>query len=302
MDNLEAIKRRIQTATDLHSLVRTMKALAAVNIRQLERAVESLAQYQRTVEMGLSIVLRNNNRVALRARSAPTNKVGAIVFGSDQGMCGPLNDLVAQFTTQQLNARFGPQNDVLAIAIGARVSARLKDAGLNVQQTLPVAHSLAGITPRVQDLLVRIDAWHHQERIDQVIVFFAEHTSRSNSEMRYQNLLPIDLQWLQSLRQRPWPTNQIPTFTMEPQTLFSLLVQQYLFVSLYRASAESMASENASRLAAMQGAERNTGNRIDALTRQFHQTRQMALTEELLDIAAGFEAIESEESRSEATD
>ena len=83
MENLEDIKRRIQTATDLHSLVRTMKALAAVNIRQLENAVESLAEYQRTVEMGLQVVMRTSDRVHLSARRAPDQAVGAIVFGSD---------------------------------------------------------------------------------------------------------------------------------------------------------------------------------------------------------------------------
>jgi F-type H+-transporting ATPase subunit gamma len=73
--------------------------------------------------------------------------------------------------------------------------------------------------------------------------------------------------------------------------LFSALIRQYLFVSLFRACAESLASENASRLAAMRGAERNIGERISELTNLFHQTRQMAITEELLDIAAGFEAL-----------
>jgi F-type H+-transporting ATPase subunit gamma len=83
----------------------------------------------------------------------------------------------------------------------------------------------------------------------------------------------------------------LPAFAMDPDHLFSALVRQYLFVSLYRALAESMASENASRLAAMQSAERNIGDRLDDLTRQFHQQRQTAITSELLDIAAGFEAL-----------
>jgi F-type H+-transporting ATPase subunit gamma len=82
-----------------------------------------------------------------------------------------------------------------------------------------------------------------------------------------------------------------PTFTMPADQLFSALVRQYLFMSLYRACAESMASENASRLAAMRGAEKNIGDRIDDLTGHFHQLRQMTITEELLDIASGFEAL-----------
>ena len=97
--------------------------------------------------------------------------------------------------------------------------------------------------------------------------------------------------FFQQLQEEKWPTHMLPTFTMDADRLFSALVRQYLFVSLFRACAESLASENASRLAAMRGAERNIGERIDELTSQFHQTRQMAITEELLDIASGFEAL-----------
>ena len=78
---------------------------------------------------------------------------------------------------------------------------------------------------------------------------------------------------------------------MNPEQLLSALVRQYLFISLYRACAESLASENASRLVAMRGAERNIGDKIEELTRLFHQQRQMAVTEELLDIVVGFEAL-----------
>jgi F-type H+-transporting ATPase subunit gamma len=83
----------------------------------------------------------------------------------------------------------------------------------------------------------------------------------------------------------------LPLFSMDRDQLFSALIRQYLFVSLFRACAESLASENASRLAAMQGAERNIEERLEELQTQFHQQRQMTITEELLDIVAGFEAL-----------
>jgi F-type H+-transporting ATPase subunit gamma len=82
---------------------------------------------------------------------------------------------------------------------------------------------------------------------------------------------------------------------MDWNRLFSSLIRQFLFVSLYRAFAESLASENASRLASMQGAERNIEERLIELNTQFHQQRQMSITEELLDIVAGFETLTSKE-------
>jgi len=78
---------------------------------------------------------------------------------------------------------------------------------------------------------------------------------------------------------------------MEWDGLFSSLIREYLFVSLYRAFAESLASENASRLASMQVAERNIEDRLVDLSAQFHQQRQSSIDEELFDLVAGFEAL-----------
>ena len=87
MQTIEGLKRRIQSTEDLLSVVRTMKALAAVNIRQYERAVESLHDYSRAVEMGLQVVLRDRPDFMVGAQAAPHDRLGAVIFGTDQGMC-----------------------------------------------------------------------------------------------------------------------------------------------------------------------------------------------------------------------
>jgi F-type H+-transporting ATPase subunit gamma len=291
METAESLKRRIHTAEELHSLVRTMKALAAVNIRQLEHAVESLADYRRTIELGLRVVLRRQEHTTATLRTAPRNNLGAVVFGTDQGMCGALNDQITAFAAEQIESSSVPLEGRAVLAVGLRLAPRLEDAGHKPETSLPVAGSAGGITPLVQDILGHVDRWHRERRIDRIAVFHCEHTSRAAYRLRRFDLLPIDRQWLESLEHRKWPTRVVPTFTMDTDRLFSALVRQYLFVSLFRACAESLASENASRLAAMRGAERNIGDRIVELTSQFHQTRQMAITEELLDIASGFEAL-----------
>src|SRR5690606_22452323 len=93
-------------------------------------------------------------------------------------------------------------------------------------------------------------------------------------------LLPIDHAWLSSLATRTWVSRSLPTFTMDWRRLLSALIRQHLFVSLYRAYAESMASENASRLASMQAAEKNIQNHLSRLAVDYHQRRQQAITEE----------------------
>lgn len=291
METVESLKGRIQTADDLHAVVRTMKALAAVNIRQLENAVESLAEFRRTVELGFRAVLGQGRGQASLIRNSTQNSLGAIVFGTDQGMCGQLNDQIAAYARDQMESHgYTPENRAV-LAIGSRVAGRLEDAGERLQATYSVANSMSGITPLVQDLVMHIDRWFASRIVDHVVVFYCQHLSRASYAPCKLNLLPIDRDWIVERTQERWPTKILPAFTMSPDQLLSSLVRQYLFVSLYRGCAESLASENASRLVAMRGAERNIGDKIEELTRLFHQQRQMAVTEELLDIVVGFEAL-----------
>jgi F-type H+-transporting ATPase subunit gamma len=295
MESLEELKQRIESTEDLQSVVKTMKALAAVRIRQYERAVESLGDYNRTVEMALRVALQDRPSVTVGARPGLKDQLGAVVFGSDQGMCGQLNDQVAAHALEEMG-RFTQveRQDRMIMALGERVRGRLEDAGQQVDATLAMPGSVSGITPLVQDILTAIEAWHSERGLDQVFLFFSKHLSGGSYQPETVHLLPVDKAWLSHVRKKEWPNRCLPLFTMDWDPLFSALIQQYLFVSLFRASAESLASENASRLASMRGAERNIQEHMGALTMKYHQQRQMSITEELLDIVSGFEALKGE--------
>ena len=79
--------------------------------------------------------------------------------------------------------------------------------------------------------------------------------------------------------------------TVAEEELLLSLQREYLFVSLFRASAESLSSENAARIQSMQSAERNITERLSELRSEFHQSRQTSITEELLDVVSGFEVL-----------
>lgn len=291
MFTLEDLQKRIESTEDLQSVVKTMKALAAVNIRQYEKAVESLQDYNRAVEMGLQVVFRKRPAVHIRVRRAPKSRLGAIIFGSDQGMCGPLNEQVVSYairTMDELRIQEG-----VFLTIGERVKGRLEDSGHHATDELSVPGSVTGITPQVQDLMVKIEQWQSEKEINHVFLFYSLHQTKASYRPHHIRLLPIDEEWLMRLTDRSWPTRILPTYTMDWDSLFSALIREYLFISLFRAFAESLASENASRLASMQSAEKNIEEQLSELKKQFHQRRQMAITEELLDIVSGFEALTS---------
>jgi F-type H+-transporting ATPase subunit gamma len=295
MQTLESLKRKIKTAEDLQSVVKTMKALAAVNIRQYERAVESLSEYNRTVEMGLQVLLKQKPG-GPQIRQRAKERWGALVFGSDQGMCGQLNDQIVTHALEDLDRRAVARRDRVVLAVGARVAGRLEEAGQPVEETFSVPGSASGITPLIQELLLVLETWPGRH-IGQVVLYFSEHLSGASYRPRPFLLLPINEEWLERVRARRWPSRCLPLFNMGWDPLFSRLIRQYLFVSLYRAFAESLASENASRLSAMQGAERNVEEMLSQLQARFNRRRQMSITEELLDIVAGYEALSSPRSR-----
>ena len=93
------------------------------------------------------------------------------------------------------------------------------------------------------------------------------------------------------LRKIDWPTRQVPQVIGGSASALRTLVREYLFISLFRACAESLASENASRLAAMQRADKNIDELLEDLNGTFHRLRQNGIDEELFDVISGFEAL-----------
>ena len=104
-DTLASLRRKIGRAVDLKSVVRSMKALAASSIGQYEKSVLALADYDRTVQLGLAVCLRNREAAALEAGrpDVVAQSVSAIVFGSDQGLVGQFNDVLADFASKALD-------------------------------------------------------------------------------------------------------------------------------------------------------------------------------------------------------
>ena len=92
----------------------------------------------------------------------------------------------------------------------------------------------------------------------------------------------------------PWPSGNLPELFGDREQTLRALVREYLFVSLYQACAESLASENASRLAAMQRAEKNIDELVAHLTQSFRRLRQSSIDEELFDVLSGYESLSKE--------
>jgi F-type H+-transporting ATPase subunit gamma len=290
-DTTASLRRKIGSAGDLQSVVRSMKALAASSIGQYEQSVRALADYYRTVELGLSICLRQGAPAGptTEARGRPDEAlVGAVVFGSDQGLVGQFNDVVADFAVKTLAAVPGR---LQVWAVGERVRARLSDAGLPLAGVYAVPNSVKAITPLVGQILVESEARDGKNAVGALQLFYNRPSSAAVYAPVGQQLLPLDEAWRGKLAELPWPTRNLPEVMGEGTVSLRALIREYLFVSLYRACAESLASENASRLAAMQRAEKNIDDLLEDLNGRFHRLRQSGIDEELFDVISGFEAL-----------
>ena len=282
--SLASLQHKINSAGDLQSVVRTMKAMAAVNITQYENAVNSLADYyhvcfhqSNTAGTTANYMLNDNH-----------NNIAVIAFGSDQGLVGQFNNVLAEFLIKTLQTYPGKKH---VWAIGERIQPLLSTIDMDAGKTYRLPICLDTISELVGDLILEIEWQRENKGINQLIVFHNKPTSKSSYAATFHQLLPFDQNWKDELVMDNWPSRSLPELLNSQKTTFKALIREYLFVSIYKACAESLASENASRLEAMLRAEKNIEELLDGLNRNYRHQRQTGIDEELFDLVAGYEAL-----------
>lgn len=277
-----ALRARIAGAADLQSMARTMKSIAAANIGQYEQAAHSLDLYYEVVQDSLALCLR----AAPLGRSAEGKRAGAIVFGSDQGLVGQFNEAISAHMLSTAAQR----QYAVVWPVGERAAALLDQRQETRLQPMPLPASIDAVSTLVARLVIAIETARERDGIGSVDVFYHRPQGASHYAPACERLLPLDEAWRRALLARPWPTAARAQVLAPGEDTLRSCIREYLFVSLFRACAASLASENAARLAAMQRAEKNIGEKLESLTQAFHRQRQGAIDDELFDLVAGFEA------------
>jgi|HubBroStandDraft_1064217.scaffolds.fasta_scaffold65937_2 F-type H+-transporting ATPase subunit gamma len=287
-DSLAGLRRKLDGARQLGAVVRAMKAISASSIVQYEKAVEALGQYQRSVELGLSLCLGDEQPVATRPTPGLVIPIGALIFGTDQGLVGRFNEVIGVFAAETLRKLPGPKT---VWAVGERVCPPLEAAGLSVGKRFLVPSSVAAITALATEIQIEIEGYTAGNGHGEIHVFHNSPRAGAGYQVAQQRLLPLDAAWYKRLREISWPNKQLAQVLGDRTTSLAGLIHEQLFISLYRACAESLASENASRLEAMQRAEDNIESVSDELQRSLNRLRQSSIDEELFDVVAGFNAL-----------
>lgn len=284
MQGLQGIKKSIDSAENLRTIVSTMKAHASANINQFQNAAKASMEYRSILDMSLFIVLSEDEEME-SSEEIQKGDTLHIIFGSDHGLAGRVNERISSFALEHISQN----TDDKVIVIGQQIFQRLKD-DVTIRKTFMQPQSTDIIFSMVNKLLVQIDEIRDEMPIEKIVLYYNKPHDASIFIEDTELLFPIDLVEL-SKNKVQWESKGLPTYFAEKQEIISDLIRQYFFITLYRTFCFSMASENASRLASMQSAEKNIDNQLEELNDLFRRKRQNNITEELNDIISGFKAI-----------
>ncbi|MDR3079046.1 MAG: F0F1 ATP synthase subunit gamma [Rickettsiales bacterium] len=293
MDNLNTLKNELKSTRELKGVVSTMKALAVASIKTYEKIVFNLLKYQSNVDLGLQAILKKNPEILDHIgysgypgegeKPEIPRKTVALVIGSNQGLCGKFNDRVADFFLKNRS----PQNYNYLVTVGNRVNTLISARHITVDRHFTMPGSKKQLIWLVYDIFNLIEAILTNRELAKVTLYFTNYSSRGSGSPVKRRILPLDRKNFDRLRERKWPTNNIPHWRLDSRKLASGFVQQHLFSGIYLALVNSLASEQIGRIETLQGAEQNIKDRIAEISLQINQTRQTIITSELLDTLSG---------------
>ena len=287
-ETLERLTRRTDTMQSIRGIVRTMKTMSAINAAPYERAADAIDAWRDTVLDGLHAFL-NVTGPLVQDSPSETRSI-LVVMGSDHGLCGNYNEVIA---TEALRHVF-PDQKVRILCVGAQMEDALLGEAIVPEVTLLPPANVDGLNRLADELVTRLDAMREDHR---VTLIYTKRTAHGRQAPIAQPLLPMDGEMLADLASRPWVSRSLPQFSLPKPVLLAALVRNLLFATLQRAAAEALMTENAARLARMQQAEQSVDERLEDLHSETRSVRQSEITTELLDVIVGFEALKARDKR-----
>lgn len=276
--SLQEIRDRRHAVEAVRDVVAAMRATAAGRIQAAQRAMAAARQYREVVVRGLAAA---GPPALLPVPRAGPGAVLLVVLTSEQPLCGNFNHAVIDRAIAAYRDLGGGSN-VRLVSVGHRGSRAVAARGLVPDHVEPGATSLAGLRDLVRRLSARADHGYASGALAAVDVVYARYRSVSEQVPTCERVLPLDPAAVPPADSPAAFFHYLP----DPQ-LVAGLVSQFAYISLYHAAAESYASEQASRLVAMDGATRNTGRMVNDLTGLERRERQHEITRQMLELAAG---------------
>ncbi len=298
--SMEILSKRIKTTQDLRDIVSTMKSLSSVSILQYEQAQKSLIEYTHTIRNAFHALVKNNAIITPHPKKeiSPQNmKAIVIIIGSDNGLVGRFNKEIVQAATTFLKEKKIQSDKTTFITVGKRVASLIEQQQQNLFAKYAISNSIKAINSIASTVIVKMQEAIEKTKATHVFLFYHKRLSNQPTQIEQRTLLPFPLEQYATLKNEPWPTNNLPLITLNTQILISKLVQEYLMIVLSSALTMSLAAEHHTRMINMQNAEKNIDESLEKMNLEYQQKRQEAITEELIDVVSGSEAIASKKQK-----
>lgn len=282
---LEHLSRKNDTLTSIRGIVHTMKTLSAINAAPYEQAAQSIESYHQAILQGLASFVYRTGGVSVLSEALQPNTQLLVVFGSDHGLCGNYNELLANKVVEYSEAV--PMAKQHILCIGSRMGNALLEQDLSPDVVLMPPASADGVGRLAGDIVTRIERLGSGQALTNLAVtlVFTQRQEHGYQETVTRNLLPLDKSLLQP--EQLWQSRSLPDYTMNSEALLAALIRNHVFASVFRASAEAMVTENATRLSLMQQAEQSVDEQLESVQQELSSVRQDEITNELMDIVIG---------------
>ena len=294
MASVQDLKRRIRSVRNTRKITRAMELVAAAKLRRAQTRIEAMRPYAATMQELIGGVGRASSSVRLpllESREQVAN-VLLVPLTGDRGLAGAFN-------AQVIRRSFALERKLLADGVGVQYLA----VGKKGRSTLSfrrksVAGEFVGFTDRpeyadAQAIAHRASELFTSGDVDRVILVYNTYVSALTQHVTDQDLLPISADVMttepEELSDDVMRGDFI--FEPEPEEILARLLPVYLETQLYRALLESAASEQGARMTAMRNASKNAGELIDGLTLSMNRARQSEITQEILEVVGGAEAL-----------
>lgn len=293
--SLEALNKRIKTTTDLRDIVSTMKMLSSVSIGPYEKALASLKEYGKTVQDAfLGFVLNDATDFMPRIPKNQTPKVLMILVGTDNGLVGRFNRDIFAKAQEYIKEKNLKSTDILYLCVGKRIGLITENnVGEALKGAYAISNSLKEIASIASTLLLKVNELLTHVAISEVLVFHNYKETATPQRPMMQQLMPLPYDFIAKLKQKKWEGRSSPQTSGDKLELFSALVHEYLTVILAGSLTASLAAEHYARMVNMQQAEKNIDKSLEEMNLTYQQARQTDITDELIDIVSGAEAMKT---------
>ncbi|HVM17736.1 MAG TPA: ATP synthase F1 subunit gamma [Gaiellaceae bacterium] len=295
MASVQDIKRRIRSVRNTSKITRAMELVAAAKLRRAQARIEAMRPYaDRMLELmaGAARASDSIQGIPLLERRE-VGKVAVLPLTGDRGLAGPFNG-------QILRRAFALERELTADGFDVRwlVAGKKGRSTLSFRR-YELSASWAGFSDQpaysdAQAMSHRLTELYTEGEVDRVVIVYNHFESALVQRVVQQEILPIaeDIFERGEDDQRDAALRGDFFYEPDPETILARLVPVYLETEIFRALLESAASEQGARMTAMRNASKNAGELIDRLTLEMNRARQAEITQEILEVVAGADALQ----------